>query len=509
MAGTVNQRCFGVHARRGRVFSVVAGVAAATLAGVVPAGAAGDAVAPVPAPAEAASPGPATEATTDSPTPDDAAADAPVPEPATATPPSVDPAEPAPAAGLAGPADEPTATAAGSGDVLAAAAVTLSERPDATWQANRRVLSIASVGNTVYLAGEFTEMLPPGATSGGTARGRLAAIDATTGALLPWNPNASSSVSEIVASPDGSTIYAVGYFSMIGGVTRRRVAAIDAATGAIREWDPNANASVRGITLSPDGTIAYLGGSFSSIGGATRRRLAAVATSTGAVVPGWDPRITHTLRPGEARVLSLRVSPDGASLFVGGVFAEVDGVAHNGAARIVRSSGAVDQAWDAGIGLKTDGTDTEVYELAVSPDGSKVFLCGDYFRIQGQASPNLAAVSPATGSKVTSWIATTDGAVNTCAVSNQALYIGGHFDNAGGANADPKGTPDPTGERRQHVAGIDIDTGDLLTWNPGANSVPGLYALATDPGHVWIGGDFSRTGHYTRQQRFAQYSGTP
>ena len=61
--------------------------------------------------------------------------------------------------------------------------------PSPSWQANGRVVTIAVSGTTAYLGGKFTSMRPAGAPlgTGEVARNHVAAVDLTTGALLPWN----------------------------------------------------------------------------------------------------------------------------------------------------------------------------------------------------------------------------------------------------------------------------------------------------------------------------------
>jgi hypothetical protein len=54
---------------------------------------------------------------------------------------------------------------------------------------------------------------------------------------------------------------------------------------------------------------------------------------------------------------------------------------------------------------------------------------------------------------------------------------------------------------------VNEGTGALQAWNPGANSVLGVFALAGDPtsGAVFSGGDFTSTGQRA-QQGFAEFT---
>ena len=68
-------------------------------------------------------------------------------------------------------------------------------------------------------------------TIGGQPRGRLAAIDKTTGLLTSWNPNANGLVRSIVVS--GGKVFVAGEFTTIGGQPRTMFAVIDPETGQL------------------------------------------------------------------------------------------------------------------------------------------------------------------------------------------------------------------------------------------------------------------------------------
>src|ERR671919_1883424 len=94
----------------------------------------------------------------------------------------------------------------------AGAAVSLPTAPQVTAAPNGRVHAIVRVGDTVYLGGSFTAVRRK---DGSTAtRNRLAAINATTGELTSWNPNANGTVHALATSSDGSRIYAGGDFTL-------------------------------------------------------------------------------------------------------------------------------------------------------------------------------------------------------------------------------------------------------------------------------------------------------
>ena len=85
-----------------------------------------------------------------------------------------------------------------------AAAATVANKPLGSVQANGRVNVIVVSGTTAYLGGAFTAMRPAGSTGAATTRNHAAAVNLSTGALLPWNPNVNKTVNSLAVS--GSTV---------------------------------------------------------------------------------------------------------------------------------------------------------------------------------------------------------------------------------------------------------------------------------------------------------------
>ncbi|NEC93546.1 LamG domain-containing protein, partial [Streptomyces sp. SID12501] len=126
-----------------------------------------------------------------------------------------------------------------------------------------------------------------------------------------------------------------GDFRTIGGARRDYFAALDARTGALLPWRADADAVGRAIAVSPDGGTVMLGGDFFTVGGANSHSLAAVDAGTGAVTRTYprgfipDTSVTKAVDAGQA---GFYVGNEGTG---GGVF---DG-------RLALAYGSLDQVW--------------------------------------------------------------------------------------------------------------------------------------------------------------------
>lgn len=320
------------------------------------------------------------------------------------------------------------------------------------------VRTIAVIGSTVYVGGDFTNI-------GGQARSRIAAIDAAANSnnATAWDPNADATVYTLTVS--GSTIYVGGTFGNIGGQARNRIAALDANTNTNNalSWYPAVPSGwVNSIVV--DGSLAYVGGTFTSIGGQARNRLAAVNTSTAAVT-GWNP-------DADFDVNSLIVS--GSNIYVGGKFSNIGGQSKRGFAVLDATTGNASTSFP--------GISDQTYGFAIS--GSTLYLGGDFISVGGEVRNKLAAIDATTG-QLTSWNPNADGTVYSLAVTGTTVYAGGDFSNIGGVS-------------RGKIAAVHATTGVIGDWNPAANG--SVRSIATDGSRVYIGGTFTSVGGQSRDR---------
>ena len=317
---------------------------------------------------------------------------------------------------------------------------------------------------------------------GGAARAGLAAVRTSDGSVTAWNPPATNNgFSTIAVSPDGSIVYIGGGFTSIGGVGRNGLAATDAATGAVTSWDASAagnpDALVSSVAVSPDGSVVYFSGGFTSVGGVPRNHIAAVDASTGSVTT-WDPSVGWG-----GSVGTIVPSPDGSTVYVGGQFSSIGGKARSGVAALDATSGLATM-WNPSI-APHKGYITDVRALCLSPDGSTVFVGGGFANIDGALRHNVAGIDAATGI-ATDWNPSSGGQVGSLAASGSTVFIGGGWNNSVG------------GVERNCLAAFDGVTGAVTEWDPDVDG--GIRALAVSPdgATVYVGGSFSSVGGASR-----------
>ncbi len=411
--------------------------------------------------------------------------------------------------------------------------------PAAACLADGQVEDILLVDGVGYLAGRFTHVRPPGAASGGpeeVARQWFAACDAATGAVLDWDPQVTCDAGVFPAcssNPRGQTlalaadrqsIYIGGKFRGVGGHPRRHAARVSRSTAALDpSWLPEPNDRVQRIVVAPDGGRVYVAGNFTQAGGCSpapcHPHLAAVSPTTGAAIDEFAPAISSA-GGGFATVSALAFSADGATLYVGGQFDEIDGVARTSVAAIDAATGTVATAFAPEL-ADTNPSDLEVQVYDVIVDRDWVYVCGDWWVTEGiggqQNQRNVNRFTTANGTVDPDFWIATDGGVQACALDLDlgVLFVGGHFDCVRAwvdfdtpvdPNPSPCGT-DPlfAGTFQRDLFALTIADGTLLPWNPDTGGVAGTWAMARGEGRLLVGGELTwpRTGTATHQSLLA------
>jgi len=267
---------------------------------------------------------------------------------------------------LTGVLTAPLIAQADTSPVDAGTPVTVAADALPTTQINGVVWSQVIVGNTVYAGGEFSKARPAGSAAGvnEVVRNNLLAYNLTTGVLdASFNPNLNGVVRSLVASADGTRLYAGGFFTAVGGVTRYRLAAFDTASGAlVSSWAPTANASVKSLAVYGD-TI-YAGGVFTSVSGVARNQMAAFAASNGAV-RAWSGN------PAGGAVNAITVSPDGTKVLIGGSFTSYNNSTSPGYGLAATDSvTGASLPWAMNTVIRNAGVNGSITSLTSSADGA-------------------------------------------------------------------------------------------------------------------------------------------
>ncbi len=117
--------------------------------------------------------------------------------------------------------------------------------------------------------------------------------------------------------------------------------------------------------------------------------------------------------------------------------------------------------------------------VTASPDGTRVYVGGDFTTVDGQARNRLAAFDTATGSLVASFHPSMSSRVRALAATTSTVYAGGSFTTVNGS-------------ARAHLSAIAAGAGALLSWAPKADDGE-VSAMVLAPGgtRLVVGGRFT------------------
>ncbi|MGI8331772.1 LamG-like jellyroll fold domain-containing protein [Actinomadura scrupuli] len=169
---------------------------------------------------------------------------------------------------------------------------------------------------------------------------------------------------------------------------------------------------------------------------------------------------SHSLNAQGLRVVA---SPDGSRVYVGGDFTTVDGVARNHLAAFDTATGALVTGFAPSVSARV---------RAIAATNSTVYFGGNFFNVGGSARTRLAAVTAATGANISTWRPTADDdEVFAMALSPDGtrVVIGGRFQMLNGA-------------AHVGVGAVNASTGVSVTWNstPVPARIGSSYSYPTD-----------------------------
>ncbi|HEY1118851.1 MAG TPA: PKD domain-containing protein, partial [Acidimicrobiales bacterium] len=394
-----------------------------------------------------------------------------------------------------------------------------------TVQIDGVVWSQAMVGDTVYAGGSFTTARPAGAAAGTSTvvRNNLLAYDVRTGALITsFAPSFNAQVRAIAVSPDRTRIYVGGDFTTIDGISHRRIAAFDATTGAlIAAFNPPMNYHVN--ALAATNTTVYAGGEFQDVGTQVRQGLAAFNAANGALL-SWAPSTTG------GDVWALTINPEGTKLVVGGSFTALNGSSDPG-----YGLGMVDTATGASLPFQINSIvrDATSYGAitTLASDGDYVYGGGYTYSRAGGTWEGTFSASWADGA--VHWADDCHGDTYSLHVQGQVIYAASHThycenidgirQGAGGVGDYPYFRATAFGRDVTGTVTWEPDQGryynfegqprsSMLTWYPSINAgtytgqVQGPWSVTGNADYIAMGGEFTRVNGRAQQGlvRFAR-----
>lgn len=318
------------------------------------------------------------------------------------------------------------------------------------------ITSIIKNGNTIYIAGGFTAI-------NGDPRNYAAAVDATTGALLPWNPDANSIVNTLCLKD--TIIYMGGSFSIVGGKQKPYFAAVNSTSGSVYEGVQTTNGPVNDIVAKGD--TLFIGGDFTEFNFKVDNLAHFTATND---KPDTEFPIANS---------TVYVTiPDGSGgWYVGGDFTVIGNATKYYVAHILPDK-TIDPAFDAGLIYAANGG-----VRCLLKDGNTLYIGGGFNSNAGlpYMPRNYVAAVNATNGTLLPWNPSADGVVYSLERKDTSVYVGGSFQYIGG-------------KYKLNFAQVGIQSGVAVNGTVNANG--GVYKIAAVGDTLFTGGAFTKVGFH-------------
>lgn len=322
-------------------------------------------------------------------------------------------------------------------------------------------------------------------------------------------------VRAIEPGPSASQVFVGGEFTTVAGAdgvvrTRNKIALIDLNSCSVDLTFSSQGANGKITEAVLVGSRLFVGGDFTTIGGSNVSYIAELNAVTGAVQPAFNLTFGNTTL--SSKIRGMGATPDGARLVFGGRFGSVSrgGLSLNTQTAVVDISNPANPILTnhrfgqqhPEFGQRPYGQSLQ--DISISPDGTKIGLAygtatiSDYIYIVNAQPGNQSAV----------WSHYSGDSNFGIAVSNNAVYISGHFCRiAPGPGATVMMSPkfgfdtctNSTGNSnvwRSHMAALSLTDGTPLTWNPGADSFVGGREITVTSRGILIGFDGQRINDF-------------
>jgi hypothetical protein len=299
-------------------------------------------------------------------------------------------------------------------------------------------LAVSTDGSTLFIGGKFD-------TVDGQSRQNFAAVDTATGTQVSsvFTAAPSAVVNALLAGPN--LVYLGGAFKKVNGIARFGLAAVSTTDGSLSSaWAPSAKAgtdpcpsqfpsgttcgpvsdggtgAIHSMAFAPDGNSVYVGGNFYYVNGVPRNALARVSAVDGSLVdwrvpwatipsestsnPYRGPNVVWAILPTAARLyIAWGRTPNGFTAFTNTTTTASSGECSN----LPMGNGCVTRLW-------TQGTPGNAESLALTPDGTRLFVGGHFgtavldYKLSSCGSNvwahGLVSVNPTTGAILCDWV---------------------------------------------------------------------------------------------------------
>jgi len=353
-----------------------------------------------------------------------------------------------------------------------------------------RVWALLRIGDTVYVGGQFQNVVMPNGSL--VPRADLAAFG-VDGSLKSWAPAVGGSGIVFALATDGTRIFVGGDYTSIGSTARDSLAAVD-LNGAVLSWHADASNQVRALTIA--GSTMYVGGQFGFLEGIHRTRLAAIDLSSTAPdgtasLLDWTPKANRSVR-------SISILQNG-DVVVAGQFTQLKEQVPNAtwdtSKLYIQSFTPATSPTPGRFEPWAEHPQDFIWDTIVIPDGRVVV---------GRGGVNGVSIGVYKPDGTLTWHHGGNGDVQAVGYANGQVIAGGHFSSIGGGgpNEPPEGTHIPRLVAYNPVGGA-LDT----TWQPWPDSAKGIWSILGTTNKLLVGGDFSTMNHgATPSHHFAQFT---